>query len=518
MAIKIKIGNQETEVWPPDDKIAKTRLENYKRARLLFKGQHQDVFERIQLWLEREQDKVITYVVCNFAGLISKVAADMLFGEAPYFVAGDEGSKEQEALNEIVNNNNLQTLSYEMSLGASWRGETIYKIRFGQFSDWRDDKKGYAIIEFADPSTFFPELDGDNVRGLKGGVFGWTKELDRKKYLRLERHRPGLIINELYLMDGDAIIEKVDLKTFPEYVGLEEQQETGYPGLLFEYVPNLRLDDEFWGLSDYVDMESVFDELNNRISRISRVLDKHESPKLILPPGLMQYDQEKEAWFVKKEDLEAIEIDPQELGGGAAANNLPRYLTWDAQLEAAFKQIDRILEVAMMMSETSPDVFGLNKGGLAESGRALKFRLIRTLAKINRKKLYFDQALRNVFYAAQYLEAVHAGGPDPETIDYRIDWRDGLPEDELEQAQVEQIRTGSKATSSVESSVRRLDRLKGKDLENELARIQEDELAGAPPAPEQPVGAVGAGAAGQGNLNLGFGDDGGAGDQGAGEQ
>jgi hypothetical protein len=85
----IQIGRQEYDTWPPDDEQTKTRLENYYRARLLFKGNHQDVFERIQRWLEREQDKAITYVVCNFAGLLSKVSADMLFGEIPRFVAGE---------------------------------------------------------------------------------------------------------------------------------------------------------------------------------------------------------------------------------------------------------------------------------------------------------------------------------------------------------------------------------------------------------------------------------------------
>jgi len=510
MALKILIGGKETEIWPPEDKATKERLERYSRFRLLFKGDHHEVFERVQRWMEEQQDRTITYIVCNFAGLISKVAADMLFGEIPDFVAGEEGSAEQEALNEIVNNNHLQTTNYEMALAASWRGEAIYKLRFGQFADWQNNDRGFAIVEPADPRTFFPVLSGDNVRALAGGDFAWVREAGGKKYLKVERHTPGIIRNELYLLDGQAITEQVKLKVLEDYAGLEEEQETGFPGLLFEFVPNFRGDDEFWGTSDYHDMESVFDELNNRVSRISRVLDKHESPKLILPPGIMKEDPEHPGrWYVEKEDLEAIEINPADLGAGNA-NDLPRYLTWDAQLEAAFKQIDIILEIAMMMSETSPDVFGLNKSGLAESGRALKFRLIRTLAKINRKKLYFDQALRNVVYAAQYLEAIHAGGPDPDNIDHRIGWRDGLPDDDLEKAQVEAMRTGSKATTSRESAIRRLDGLKGDDLEQELARIEEDDLAGAPPAPEGSQG-------GRKMLNLDLGGDLGGGTGGGGD-
>jgi hypothetical protein len=366
----------------------------------------------------------------------------------------------------------MATLNYEMALSASWRGETIFKVRFGKFSDWVDEE--HAIIESASPGIFWPILEEDNIRGLKGGVFGWIKQApgeNGKKYLRIERQLPGRIENELYLLDGRKIRERVPLRTFPEYAELEDVQETRYPGLLFEFVPNWRLDDEFWGISDYYDLESIFDELNNRISRISRVLDKHESPKLILPPGIMKWDEQYKRWYIEKEDLEAIEVNPQEENVG----DLPRYLTWDAQLEAAFKQIEKLLELAFMISETSPDAFGFGERGRAESGRALKFRLLRLLAKINRKKLYFDQALKNVLYAAMYLENVWGRGPEPAEI--RIEWQDGLPADPLENAQVEQIRTSNKATTSVRSAVRRLDGIEGAQLDKELDEIARDEGA-----------------------------------------
>lgn len=493
----ITIGRKQYDTWPPEDAVTQTRLENYYRSRLLFKGRHHDVFPRVQKWLDREADKAMVYIVCNFAGLLSKVSADMLFGEEPRFIAGegDEKSKEQISLNNIIDNNNLHTLNYEMALSASWRGETVYRIRYGKFADWQDTE--FPIIEATSPGYFYPILEEDNIRGLRGGVFGWIKQgPGDKEYLRLERQLPGLIENELWLMEGSKIQSRVKLSTFPEYAEMEDVQETKYPGLLFEFVPNWRMDDEFWGISDYYDLEGIFDELNNRVSRISRVLDKHESPKLILPPGIMKMDEQTGRYYIEKEDLEAMELSDED------RSDLPKYLTWDAQLETSMKQIEQLLQLAFMMSETSPDAFGLSKdGGTAESGRALKFRLIRLLAKINRKKLYFNQALKNVLYAAQYLEAQWGKGPAP--VDIRAEWQDGLPADELEQAQVEQTRTGSKATTSVRSAVRRLDGLEGEALEEELEEIANDEAAGQLAAP--------GGQGGRSGLNLGLGDDDGGG-------
>ena len=291
----------------------KNAPKNYHRARLLFKGNHHDVFERIQRWLEKEQDKAITYVVCNFAGLLSRFQLTCSLARFPAsWPARAKRTVRSRWINDIVNDNHLPTLNYEMALSSSWRGETIYKVRYGKFGDWAETE--HAIIEAASPGIFWPILDEDNVRGLRGGVFGWIKQApgnSDKKYLRIERQLPGRIKNELYLLDGRSIKEQVNLNIFPEYAELPEEQETRYPGLLFEFVPNWRLDDEFWGMSDYYDLEGIFDELNNRVSRISRVLDKHESPKLILPPGIMKWDEQYGRWYIEKEDLEAIEVDPQ---------------------------------------------------------------------------------------------------------------------------------------------------------------------------------------------------------------
>jgi len=477
----IEIGKERTDVWPPDDAETNKRLDNYKRCRHLFKGQHAEVFERVQKWLEESGDKWMVYVACNFAGLISKVSADMLFGEkVKYVVDEDPVSDEQGQLNQLIESNKLNTVNYEMALSTSWRGEVIYKVRFGKLATAGEDEQSHAIIEPASPGRFFPITSGDNIRDLQGGVFGYVRKAppgvrarEGRDYLRIERHLPGKIQNELWLLeeDGRTIQEQVNLNLFEEYAELEQEQETKYPGLLFTFTPNWRLEDEFWGISDYYDLETIFDEINNRVSRISRVLDKHESPRLILPPGIMHFDEKTERWYVTKEDLEMMEVSGED---ETVRGDLPKYLTWDAQLDAAFKQIDKLMQLAFLISETSPDAFGLREGGAAESGRALKFRLIRLLAKINRKKLYFDQALKDVIGKALHMEAEHGGGLDYSDTDLRIEWGDGIPADPKEQAEIEGIRTGHEPTTSVRSAVRRLDDLEGEDLENEMQGIEAD--------------------------------------------
>jgi len=59
------------------------------------------------------------------------------------------------------------------------------------------------------------------------------------------------------------------------------------------------------------------------------------------------------------------------------AGNKPEYIVWNANLDSAMKEIDKMVEFLFMFSETSPDALGLGKGGQAESGRALKMKLLR---------------------------------------------------------------------------------------------------------------------------------------------
>ena len=483
---EVKLINEK---WPPDEHIE--RLQDYEKYRQLFKGKHQFVFPRIDTWLSKEMDKTIIYIVCNYAGLISKICADLLFGEPVRFVAGEEDSAEQEALNSIVNDNNqLHIKNYEMALSVSWRGDTVLKARFGKRRSW--DKEQQTIIETVPADYFFPHLNSDNVQEMTGATLAWVKKnnADGKEYLRKEIHEPGLIRNELWLLDGETVKRQVPLSTFPEYAELEEEQETGYPGLLVEHVPNWRLDDMFWGISDYYDLESMFDALNNRVSKIDSILDKHSDPKLILPPGSMEYDERTGRYYIEKEALQAMEVDES-----VESSNLPRYLVWDAQLEAAFRQIDKLLELLMMMSEVSPAAFGLDRQGVADSGRALKFRLIRTIAKINRKQLYFDRALKNILYAAQVLDVTHGKGKYEPTAPH-IEWADGLPDDPMEQADIEARRMTS-GTTSVESAVRRLDGLEGEALQQEIERIRGDAAATQAPPLELPSLDLGSGAGGE---------------------
>jgi hypothetical protein len=128
-----------------------------------------------------------------------------------------------------------------------------------------------------------------------------------------------------------------------------------------------------------------------------------------------------------------------------------------------------------MFSETSPDAFGMGTGQ-SDSGRALKLRLMRTIAKINRKRLYYDQAIKEVLYTAQLLAKANNIKVMGETLPAdpvvpEIEWADGLPQDSFEAAQEEQIRIASGNTTIVDS-IMRLDDVDEDTAEKKYQKIK----------------------------------------------
>ena len=96
------------------------------------------------------------------------------------------------------------------------------------------------------------------------------------------------------------------------------------------------------------------------------------------------------------------------------------------------------------------------------------------LAKVNRIRMRFDPALKEVLWLASLLEKAQgmAGAVVLENI--HIDWKDGLPDDDVELTQNE-VQRYTAGLTSLESSLRRLYGLEGDALQKEIDRIKAEQ-------------------------------------------
>jgi hypothetical protein len=438
--------------WPDD--ASKARIGGYEYYEKLFLGQHFSAFNMAiddEHFNRRWAD--LRYIKVNFAGMITKIVADMLFSE-PVKVRMPEG--DQEFVENLWKTNNLDTQLYESALSNSYKGDGIFKLRIGK-KDFEQDQST-VIIEDITPNIYFPEVSNFNVRERPAvETLAWKIKIGKDYYLRQEIHTRGQIENKLFLMKGEKIDKEVDLGMLG-IDDLKNLEKTEVNFNLLEHVPNWKTGSLYFGISDYYDLDSLFFAINNRMSKVDNILDKHSDPILAVPPGILD-----EKGRVKKKSLGVIEIEEGESGQ-------PTYITWDASLENAFSEIEKLVEFIYMIGEVSPDVLGMGEGQ-SDSGRALKFKLMRTIAKVARKKLYYDTAIKRVLYKAQVLAKQYNIKIDGKSLQGdpmmpELEWSDGLPIDGTEMItdEVMQVDAGLKSKKAAIMTINQVDEESAKEM------------------------------------------------------
>jgi len=447
------------DYFPP--KQERARLDSYKTNEKIFTGDHFDAFTMTSSEFAKEYSR-LKYVVCNFGGLLSKLAADMLFQEYPTFSLGKDGDAAW--LDAVMRNNKFKTQSYESALEGSYRGDAVFRIR---------SENERIIIEDINPSCYFPKVNENNMRAEPEYIdLAWVVSTgEKKKALYTERHFKGYIENSLHQIDDNGQVT-AKLRFNDYYPDTPENIDTGVPdAFLVVHIANYKINTRYFGISDYYDLTSLFFAVNNRVTKIDNILDKHGDPILAVPDGFLDEDGK-----VRREAFGIIEVDTNE------KQMMPQYIVWDAKLESAFSEIDKLVDFLLMFSETSPSALGLDKNGAAESGRALKFKLLRTLAKKNRKQLYYDDGFKDLFLTAQKfakannLKTLGDVKLTKDPVDLEIEWADGVINDNQEVIDYETQRIKNGLTSKVDA-IQRLDGVSEDEAKTRLKEIETENAA-----------------------------------------
>lgn len=458
------------------------RIKRYKDNKKLFLGNHYDVFERVNNHLTQAQSNMI-YISLNLAGIICKKSADFLFGETPIFSAGKEdNSPEQLAFERMVTDNHLNITNYESALGNAFRGDSFYKLRYGQM--W-----GGVVPEIVDPYRVFIEAQNaeyvfpETLAGDASKIFAYhiaypsmVADHNNEWILHVESHYPTRVISRQFRMNPMVVTIDNEITSWKIYAEIAEAYNEithNIPFALVVHVPNYSLDSGWEGIDDLTEHRQIFDEINNRLSKISEILDKHSDPAIVVPAGTLGEDEHGNPSFRVGVD-KVFEVMGKD-------DVLPQYIVWNGQLEAAFKELDMLIQHLLTNAEIPAVALGAGDSGTSgSSGISIKWRMNSLLAKINRKRQYYDKALKQVMLIAQLMEHELAEIFDYEITPVKIKFKDGLPNDDLEQATIMQIRTGAKATISTKTALMNLDGLTDEQAEFELSRINDEEAISDP--------------------------------------
>lgn len=456
------MNDESVTTWPKKEDEA--RLASYDKFDKLYDGDHFDAFKIIGDKDFAKAYNELRYVVGNFPGLISDVLADMLFGEN--FTLDFATKANQEWADAFMQQNQFATLFYESALLNSRRGDAVFKLRLGKRNAEDIYAKSEIILEDVPAGMYFPEFGINNARNVPTkDVLCWVFKSGNNTYLHKEIHTPGFIEHEIYNYNPGQ--KKIGAQMDSNQFGFPPKEVTNIKRSLVFHVPNYRNGKGFWGTSDYKGLISLFFALNNRITKIDNILDKHSDPILAVPPGVLD-----EHGKVRKEAIGMFEVDNETTGF-----NKPEYIVWNANLDAAEKEVDALVEKLFMFSSVAPATMGMDKNGIAESGRALKFRLLATIRKRNKKMRYFDQAIKDIFFTAQEFAKANGVDVDGKKVEKperpAINWSDGVVNDETEMIDNE-VKRKDAGFSSRADSISRLDGISPEEAKKKVKEIDEE--------------------------------------------
>jgi hypothetical protein len=408
-------------------------------------------------------DYIDFVTLLNYHKLISVKTADLIFGEKPLISVEDE----KDTIENIEENTHMYNKFYQNVIDCSRYGNGIFYL-------YQDE--GFGNFDVGQPSMWIPIVDPDNFKKIINHVIAYIYEDNDNKYISVQIHYKGYFDKLLYEMGSDAntnkimtnlngtmISTQVSSNTIGRLIGTERVQ-TGLIDFAIQVTSNLITSDTITGFNDYDDINSLVCALMVRVGQIEKILDKHSEPSVSAPSSAFNKDPETGEYTVRmgnafiRDSVDDVE---------------PKYITWDAQLEANFKQIEVLLNQLYVLSEMGATLLGgEDKGNSNMSGRALKFKMISPLAKAKRITMLLDPVIKNVIKLVSSLKG--DGINDLTDKKITIKWQDGLPNDEFEEAEIIEKRRNSN-TMSTKRALMQYDQMDEENADEEIERIQEEE-------------------------------------------
>jgi hypothetical protein len=413
---------ERTEQWPPK---SEQHLWAKVRTRRAFRQADEVFLRELSGWHRTWGHKSRVYMTDPLAGLISRAFADLLFGDEPTIAAAAE--QDQGNLDQAIETNTLASELHRAERICSSEGEVWWRVyvdkdvALSPLLQWCSRLSVIPLLHGATPTAvaFVNPLPGDSE-------IVWR---------HLEIHADGEVRNLLYEGTKDNLGGRRDLTARAETDGLPDVWVHDLP-MLAGRILNLVDDDPTLGRSDYTGVERLLLALNEAAT-IGAENARLTAKKRLFVSGKMTED---DGSFDAGADV--IQVNPQdgELGKDSPPPISAVEYSFDAAALIAYTSdlTDRVLTRVGV----APELVGRDtKTGRAESGTALRTRLLHSVITAQGKGRYWDDGLPRILALVQQIDALPAeeGGYGRSYVDPSghpaVERGSILPHDDVEEAQ-----------------------------------------------------------------------------------
>ncbi len=444
----------EGQQFPPEGE--RDRLARYEQNKLTYEGEHAKVYAEQLRRIEKvvgNVSEIISYpIVLNFQRKVSLKTADFLFQEPPTITA--EGEGRQQAINDIIARSELMSIGFQGAIDCSRYGTAVYKV---------DVEDGHGRISLSSPEYLFCVVSPEDLKRVTQYVIAYTlSEKDKhgkdKNYVVATVYSKKSYRTMKFEMMADV---RAMSATLGKMVSDTGEITTGLSDFAVIPVHNTVTSDTIYGMDDYADLDSIIAELEVRTAQVSKILDVFAAPTVSGSANALEGDGEGGYTFNTGNFYARTDSDEAPL----------EYITWNANLDSNFVQIERLLNHLSVISEMGPALFNadITRGGQVVSGAALRKLYINVLSKVSRLRNAFDMCFKRALATAAQASMI-----DLNPRDISITWMDGLPNDPMEEAQIMSARTGGMPTMSVRRALTNYDGLSDNLAKKEIESIAEE--------------------------------------------
>lgn len=468
----------EGQSWPPKDQDEAARLKEHAFMRDVYNGLHERTFPRYVAYLsDADKDHKKQKIILDWPELSTTSYLSLLFGEEVEIEAPREDLPERP--------------DEEVFIDVSRYGHGLYEI----------SETGIIAIN---PENCYLVIQPGNIRKVTHYViFATFKQLEEDKeieYVKFTIHSKGQIQHVVYqiadklplkiegaeLIQGSGKVLKgpLKLKDFPAFASILTDatgiQKPDVDDVLIVQVHNAISSERYYGRPDYKpSILSLIESLELLFAQRAEVLAKFTSPTPVIPESATTFDHKTQEWVYR----------PGQPIIMAVGDSSPSLMVWDAQLTNVNSAIEQSMDQLLQMLQLSRLLLAGKDAGTAESGTALRIRLIPTLSKVGKMARAAEAAIPKVLHLWSQLHP-----PEVAEKDIQVLLQDGIPEDPMETAAEAEIwdRIGA---ISLERKLEWQGMKEGSEAFNkELARLkgaQEEARQAAPEAPRIELPALG---------------------------
>jgi len=436
----------------------RARSAEIKKNKLLYKGKFQSVlpfFTEASSTVRQNRREPIV----NLTGMATDIFADFMFRNSPEVNSPEEYLKE---IIDIFTNSKLATKLWSAAVGQSYGGFTALEVRI---------KNGSAFIDVLQPENVFPRYGDDGE--LESVRVVTVSEVGGLPVLKIKKHTIGEIEYSVQYYGGKLDGQMTNPRTLWNVEGITnlresteneivEIEDTGLNQIPVFLVQNKDIDGNL-GVSDYDDLISILDEYTSLNSQISTQLKKHANSKIAVPEGTLD---EKGRM---KDSQDVFEVTTATDGEQMI---VPQYITnSNPQLDQAIKNRQDVLSDFSRVSQVALELIDAAQRGGVEKVGALRTRIFKTLAKVDRKLKAFTPAITGAL-ALAYNWQTAEGSTVVSADEISVNYKSGLPVDEVEQTTIQVQRIGA-GIQTTKDAIRTLDGLEGDALAQKVQEIDE---------------------------------------------